>query len=90
MTKINWHPYPETKPKKDGIYLVTTLAGDVDTDAFQLGDFDFYMSEVIAWAELPEPYNPPKPIDNHPDAVTTRKYMAGDPETVKALHIFDE
>ena len=35
-------------------------------------------------------HNPPKPIDNHPDAVTTRKYMAGDPETVKALRIFDE
>ena len=29
-------------------------------------------------------------IDNHPDAVTARKYMSGDPETVKALHIFDE
>lgn len=56
MTHVDWHPYPETKPKKDGIYLVTTLAGEVDTDVFQLGDFDFYMSEVIAWAELPEPY----------------------------------
>lgn len=55
--KVKWHPYPETKPK-DGTYLVTTLAGKVDTDAFQLGDFDFYMSEVIAWAELPEPYKP--------------------------------
>lgn len=58
MTKINWHPYPETKPKKDEIYLVTTLAGEVDTDVFQLGDFDFYVSEVIAWAELPKPYRP--------------------------------
>ena len=26
----------------------------------------------------------------HPNAVTARKYMSGDPETVKALHIFDE
>lgn len=90
MTKINWHSYPETKPKKDGTYLVTTLAGDVDTDAFQLGDFDFYMSEVIAWAELPEPYKPEELEDNHPDAITARKYAEGDPETVKALRIFDE
>lgn len=28
-------------------------------------------------------------LDNHPDAVTARKYMAGDPETIKRLHIFD-
>lgn len=40
MTKINWHPYPETKPKKDGAYLVIVLAGEVDTDVFQLGDFE--------------------------------------------------
>ena len=26
----------------------------------------------------------------HPDAITARKYAEGDPETVKALHIFDE
>lgn len=31
-----------------------------------------------------------EPYDNHPDAVTDRKYMSGDTETVKALHIFDE
>ena len=45
---------------------------------------------VTAWAELPEPYNPEEPEDNHPDAITARKYAEGDPETVKALHIFDE
>lgn len=28
--------------------------------------------------------------DMHPDAITARKYMEGDPETVKALHIFEE
>ena len=57
MTHVYWHPYPETKPKKDGAYLVTVQAGEVDTDVFQLGDFDFYMSEVIAWAEMPPPYS---------------------------------
>lgn len=29
-----------------------------------------------------------EPLDMHPDAVTARKYMAGDPETVRALEIF--
>lgn len=27
--------------------------------------------------------------DMHPDAITARKYMAGDPETLKRLGIFD-
>lgn len=27
--------------------------------------------------------------DNHPDAITARKYAEGDPETVKKLGIFD-
>lgn len=58
MTHVDWHLFPQEKPKDDGIYLVTTLEGEVDTDVFQLGDFNFYTSEVIAWAELPEPYQP--------------------------------
>lgn len=41
-------------------------------------------------AEPPEPYCPKEPEDMHPDAVTARKYIAGDPETIKALSIFDE
>ena len=29
-------------------------------------------------------------LDNHPDAVTARKYMAGDPMIVRALEIFED
>ena len=29
-------------------------------------------------------------LDNHPDAVTARKYMAGDPLTVRALEIYED
>lgn len=29
-------------------------------------------------------------LDNHPDAVTARKYMAGDPGTIRALEIFED
>lgn len=70
MTHVDWHPYPNAKPKLWECKLVT--------------------HKVIAWAEMPEPYKPPEPFDMHPDAITARKYAEGDPETVKALHIFDE
>lgn len=103
MTHVDWHPYPEDMPKKPGCYLVT-YAEYYDLDNFNLYvDFRYFSEEklfvnefdewdllIIAWAEMPEPYRPPEPEDNHPDAITARKYMSGDPETVKALHIFDE
>ena len=96
MTKINWHPYPEEKPRRTGDYLVTFQKRRklyVTKDCYDIneGDFeiDFYV-KVVAWAELPEPYKPEELEDNHPDAITARKYAEGDPETVKALHIFDE
>ncbi len=44
---------------------------------------------TIAWANLPEPYRPPEPEDSHPDAETARAYVAGDPETLRRLSIFD-
>ena len=91
------NPYPKTKPKKPGDYFVklengyfnTYLNNNVSIDYFNGTEFSTY-DDVIAWTEQPEPYRPPEYEDNHPDAITARKYMAGDPETVKALHIFDE
>ncbi len=63
-SKIEWHKYPEEKPKKDDDYLVSvkiedesfTLTSCFDTsiDAFGILS-DKY---VTAWAEMPEPYNP--------------------------------
>lgn len=98
MTHVYWRPYPGTIPcgcvyyvtakKRDGSRFSTLGIYDPDfgfwTDKFE------YRLDVIAWAEvtdLPDPY---EPDDNHPDAVTARKYMQNDPETLKKLGIFDE
>lgn len=98
MIKVDWHPFPKEKPKKDGEYLVTCvgIGGEfVEKLWWQKKLKNFYngisfWTNVIAWAELPKPYKQPKPLDMHPDAITARKYAEGDPETVKSLHIFDE
>lgn len=96
---INWHPYPEEKPKDDGRYLVTLKSLDGRLNVIE----DYYNElydkwttsncydwNVIAWADKPEPYKPTELLDMHQDAITARKYMEGDPETVKALQIFEE
>lgn len=97
MTHVDWHPYPKEKPlEKDHLkkFLVTIVGSDgeyyVEEDEWFVDDFEGWGFFVIAWAEMPEPYRPPEPEDNHPDAITARKYMEKDPETVNALHIFDE
>ena len=101
MTHVDWKPYPENKPKEEKQYLISFY---VFTENRNGVDIDFYdpkhdvwdvygggvYTRVTAWAEKPEPYKPPEPLDMHPDAITARKYAEGDPETVKALHIFDE
>mgnify|MGYP000301432249 CR=1 FL=1 len=53
------------------------------------GFLSFNGFSILAWMELPEPYEPPEPEDMHPDAVAARAYTAGDPETVKRLTIFE-
>lgn len=73
-TKIVWHKYSSERPPKTGHFLITSYkyvdgrnlpAGDVQirTDLFDR-EVECFMSEVydglfvIAWAELPEPYQP--------------------------------
>lgn len=60
---IEWHPYPQEKPSKSGYYLVTT--DGIHNDVIDIAWFDAIMagllqwnkaSEILAWAELPEPY----------------------------------
>lgn len=101
MTHVDWHPYPQEKPTEEKQYLISFY---VCEEKWYGVDIDFYNPEhdvwdvyddgaytrVTAWAERPEPYKPQEPLDMHPDAITARKYAEGDPETVKALHIFDE
>ncbi len=96
--KIDWHPYPEEQPPKNDRYLVTLPSEDDDEDEqviIAYWDKKRWLHPSnnlpIAWAEMPEPYEPPKrdPYYNHPDEITARKYMERDPETLKALGIFD-
>ena len=65
---VIWHPYPKEKPdvpmfaKVDGVgevlmtypYLVTTDRGNIAVDVLAYGCFRNHT--VIAWAELPKPY----------------------------------
>lgn len=57
-TKTVWHPYPQEKPKEDGSYLITTIychIPEVISENYENGEFNLD-AFVVAWAELPEPY----------------------------------
>ena len=68
--KVIWHKYPEEKPKNNSNipYLVTWLFDAFGTkeptvDMFYYEEDSFKWNpenEVIAWAELPEPYKEEK------------------------------
>ena len=66
---IEFHKYPEDKPKKKDFYLVAIkeyespiIRADIaifyDNDKVFEFDDNTLFGKVIAWAELPEPYNP--------------------------------
>ena len=63
----DWNTYPEVKPPRRGYYLVTRLRtrdnGDtykgVDLCLFGLNNSDIFAnSNILAFRELPEPYDP--------------------------------
>ena len=66
MTKVDWHPYPEHKPKADKWYLITTIFAGHEALVIAMfrtpilsGDYWVMPSGEVtatAWAELPEPY----------------------------------
>ena len=62
---IEWHPYPQEKPKECDEYLVTANCGYfnlTETSTWKDGLFTDYENKpnricsIIAWAEKPEPY----------------------------------
>ena len=61
-TKIVWHPYPKEKPIEFTWCLITSLSGNrkVSIRMFGKTQFSIRDDEVIAWAELPEPYKEEK------------------------------
>ena len=67
MTQVKWHKYPEETPRYYGDYLITyTVPIKSSKNRAEVTYFDrwtdsncwdvFKDREVIAWAELPEPY----------------------------------
>lgn len=57
-TQTVWHKYPDEKPDEEGFYLTTFRDGRVHRSGFSDGDWCSFEKQVIAWAELPEPYKP--------------------------------
>ena len=56
--KILWHKYPDEKPLKDGLFLITHKFGNKKEVAMAYLTKDIYSNTLTAWAEIPEPYNP--------------------------------
>lgn len=58
MNEINvkWHPYPEEKPPKEGLYLITLKFGNTKDVSMGYLTKDMNSNNLIAWAEIPEPY----------------------------------
>lgn len=65
MTNVDWHPYPEKKPDREYDYFLIT----VDAKGYRSTTVDLWTGKyfdgtrndlIIAWAELPEPYQPEK------------------------------
>ena len=57
-SKIERHPYPKEKPPKEGLYLITLKFGNTKDVSMGYLTKDIYSNTLIAWAEIPEPYNP--------------------------------
>ena len=55
-SKIIWHKYPDEKPPKDGLFLIThRFRNQIRVDMAYFTK-DIKSETVTAWAELPEPY----------------------------------
>ena len=58
---IEWHPYPQEKPEEYDEYLVT-VKDEQDLFTFTTywlpegNTFIDFSRDIVAWAELPEPY----------------------------------
>ena len=55
-SKIVWHKYPQDKPPKEGLYLITLKFGNKKGVSMGYVTKDFNSDNLIAWAEKPEPY----------------------------------
>lgn len=53
---IEWHPYPDEKPPKDGLYLITLKFGNTKDVSMGYLTKDINSNSLMAWAKLPKPY----------------------------------
>ena len=58
--EIVWHKYPNEKPTKDGLFLITHKFGNRKEVAMAYLTKDINSNNLIAWAELPKPYKEEK------------------------------
>jgi|GEM_PF-1645157 len=65
-TKVVWHKFPDEKPKikenesRDYLITVSYYGRILVTKDYWLGGgrwYEYHKYDVLAWAELPEPYN---------------------------------
>ena len=55
-SKILWHKYPEEKPPKDGLFLITYKFGNKKEVTIAYLTKDINLDNLIAWAKLPKCY----------------------------------
>ena len=55
-SKILWHKYPDENPPKDGLFLITHKVGNKKEVAMAYLTKDTNSNNLIAWADIPEPY----------------------------------
>ena len=61
--EVKWHPYPEEKPLQSGDFLVTVKKAECEIVMVRFYNdwgekFNFNDKQILAWTELPEPYQP--------------------------------
>ena len=55
-SKILWHKYPNEKPPKDGLFLITHKFGNKKEVTMAYLTKDINSDNLIAWAKLPKCY----------------------------------
>ena len=54
--EIVWHKYPDEKPPKDGLFLITHKFGNKKEVAMAYLTKDINSNNLIAWAKMPKAY----------------------------------
>lgn len=60
-SEIMWHEYPDDAPLRTDTFLITYYTGKLNLARFETGkscrgQFTKHDKAIVAWSELPEPY----------------------------------